>query len=135
MPQLCLRGKHLYSFGKQTCLPFAPLGNTVFASHVMCFVTLHVPLCDPLDCSPPGSSVCGGSSGKNAELGFQPSSRGSSQPRDRTQVSHTAADSLQSEHQGSIRILEWIAYPFSRESSPPWNRTRISCIAGGFFTI
>ena len=65
----------------------------------------------------------------------RPSSRGSSQARDRTQVSHTAADSLQSEHQGSIRILEWIAYPLSRESSPPWNQIGISCIAGGFFTI
>ena len=35
-------------------------------------------------------------------------------------------------HKGSPRILEWVA--FSRESSPPSNRTRISLIAGGFFT-
>ena len=32
------------------------------------------------------------------------------------------------------RILEWIAFPFSRGSSPPRNWTHISCIAGGFFT-
>ena len=32
------------------------------------------------------------------------------------------------------RILEWVAYPFSRESSQPRNHTGISCIAGGFFT-
>ena len=32
------------------------------------------------------------------------------------------------------RILEWVAYPFSRGSSRPKNRTRVSCIAGGFFT-
>ena len=37
-------------------------------------------------------------------------------------------------HQGSPRILEWIAYPFSSRSFLPKNRTRVSCIAGGFFT-
>ena len=35
---------------------------------------------------------------------------------------------------GSPRILEWVAYPFSRESSRPRNWTGVSCIAGGFFT-
>ena len=37
-------------------------------------------------------------------------------------------------HQGSPRILEWIAYPFSCRSSRPRNWTGVSCIAGGFFT-
>ena len=37
-------------------------------------------------------------------------------------------------HQEILRILDWVAYPFSRGSSWPRNRTRISCIAGGFFT-
>ena len=32
------------------------------------------------------------------------------------------------------RILEWVACPFSSGSSQPRNRTRVSCIAGGFFT-
>ena len=32
------------------------------------------------------------------------------------------------------RILEWVAYPFSRGSSWPKNRTGVFCIAGGFFT-
>ena len=31
------------------------------------------------------------------------------------------------------RILEWVAFPFSRGSSQPRNRTQVSCIAGGFF--
>ena len=31
------------------------------------------------------------------------------------------------------RILEWVAFPFSRGSSQPKNRTRVSCTAGGFF--
>ena len=33
------------------------------------------------------------------------------------------------------RILEWVAIPSSRGSSPPRDRTQVSCIAGGFFTI
>ena len=37
-------------------------------------------------------------------------------------------------HKGSLRILEWVAYPFFRGSSRPRNPTRISCTAGGFFT-
>ena len=36
-------------------------------------------------------------------------------------------------HQGSPRILEWVAYPFSSRSSRPRNRTRVSCIEDGFF--
>ena len=33
------------------------------------------------------------------------------------------------------RMLKWVAMPFSRESSWPRDRTQVSCIAGGFFTI
>ena len=36
-------------------------------------------------------------------------------------------------HKGSQRILDWIAYPFSSIPSQPRNRTRVSCIVGGFF--
>ena len=32
------------------------------------------------------------------------------------------------------RILEWAAFPFSRGSSQPRDRTQVSHIAGGFFT-
>ena len=37
-------------------------------------------------------------------------------------------------HQGSPRILEQVAYPFSRGSSRPRKRTGVSGVAGGFFT-
>ena len=37
-------------------------------------------------------------------------------------------------HQGSPRTLEWVAYPFSGDSSWPRNQTRVSRIAGRFFT-
>ena len=52
-------------------------------------------VCNPMDCSPPGSSVHGVS---------------------------------------QARILEWVTISFSTESSPPSDRTRVSCIAGRFFT-
>ena len=32
------------------------------------------------------------------------------------------------------KILEWVAYPFSRGSSQPRNWTGVSCITGRFFT-
>jgi len=47
-----------------------------------------------------------------------PFSRGSSQPRDPTQVSHMAGGFFyQLSHKGRPRMLEWVAYPFSRGSS------------------
>ena len=33
------------------------------------------------------------------------------------------------------RILEWVAIPFSRGSSQPWDQTQVYCTAGGFFTV
>ena len=38
-------------------------------------------------------------------------------------------------HQGSPKILWWVAYPFSRGYSRSRNQTGVSCIAGRFFTI
>ena len=53
-----------------------------------------------------------------------PSSSGSSQSRDWTQVSpHCRWILYQLNHQGSPRILQRIAYPFSRKSSWPRNWT------------
>ena len=45
-------------------------------------------LCDPTDCSPPDSSVCGTFQARILEWVTMPFSRGSSQPRDWTRVSH-----------------------------------------------
>ena len=47
-------------------------------------------LCDPMDYSPPGSFVQGTFPARMLEWVAVSFSRGSSQPRDRTQVSHTA---------------------------------------------
>ena len=57
-------------------------------------LTLCDPM-DPMDCSPPGSSVHGIS---------------------------------------QAQTLEWVAISSSRGSSQPRDQTRISCMAGGFFT-
>ena len=92
-------------------------------------------LCDSLDCSPPGSSVHEDSPGKNTKVGCHallqgtfPTQRSNpGLPHCRWILSHLGC-------QGSPRILEWVAYPFSRGSSWPRNRTGVSCIAGSFFT-
>ena len=58
--------------------------STLFMS-VLCLVAQSHPApCDPMDCSPPGSSVHGNSPSKNTGVGAMPSSRGSSPLTDRT---------------------------------------------------
>ena len=49
-------------------------------------------------------------------------------------LSHCGQILYQLSHKATPRILEWVAYPFSRGFSPPRNWTGISCIAGEFFT-
>ena len=53
-----------------------------------------------------------------------------------TQLCPTLCDPLDYTVHGilQVRILEWVAFPFSRGSSQPRDRTQVSCIAGGFFT-
>ena len=41
---------------------------------------------------------------------------------------------VSSSHQVA-KILEWVAFPFSRGSSQPRDWTHVSCMASGFFTI
>ena len=53
-------------------------------------VQLYSTLCDPKDCSPPGSSIHGIFQTRILEWVAISFSRGSSQPRDRTQVSRIA---------------------------------------------
>ena len=51
-----------------------------------------------------------------------------------TGLPHCRQIPYQLSHKGSPRILEWVAYPFSRRYSQPRDRTGLSCIAGWFFT-
>ena len=50
-----------------------------------------LPLCDPMDCNPPGSSIHGIVQARILEWLAISFSRGSSQPRNQTQVSHTGS--------------------------------------------
>ena len=115
---------------------------------------LCAPLCpalsSPMDCT--GSSVHRVLQARILEWVSLPSSRGSSWPRDWTQVSSLCiwAKSLQScltlRHpmdcslpgssvHGILQagLLEWVAMPSSWGSSQARDRTHSSCIAGGFF--
>ena len=94
-------------------------------------------LCNPMD-----YTVHGILQARILEWGAFPFSRGSSQPRDQTQVSHIAGGFFlhcmqilyQLSHKGSPKILESVAYPFFSRSSQPRDWTGVSCIAGRFFT-
>ena len=103
----------------------------------MCLVTQSCPtLCDTVDYSQPDSSVCGDSPGKNTG---NTSCHAPLQGIFPTQGSnpgllHCRQVLNRLNHQWSPRILKWVAYPFSRGAFRPRNRTRVSCIAGGFFT-
>ena len=103
---------------------------------VLCLVAQLCPtLCDPVDCSPPGSSVHGDSPGENTGVGWHARLQGIFPTQGLNQgLPHCKWILYRLSHQGSPRILEWVAYPFSRGSSQPRNQSRVSCIAGGFFT-
>ena len=59
-------------------------------THTHTHTHTYIALCDPVDCSLPGFSAHGIFQARVLEGVAMPSSRGSSQPRDRTQVSHIA---------------------------------------------
>ena len=120
--------------------------------------------CDPMDWSPPGSSVLGIFQARILEWIAISFSRGSFRPRNWAQVpciagtfftdwamreAHMSAqscptlcDPMDCSPPGSsvhgmllARILEWVAIPFSRGSFRPRNQTQISYTAGILFTI
>ena len=103
---------------------------------VLCLVIRSCPtLCNPMVCSPWGSSVHGDSPGKNSRVGCHALLQGvfptqGSNPG----LLHCRWILYHLSHQGSPRILEWVACPFSRGSSQPKNQTRVSCTAGGLLT-
>ena len=110
------------------------LTNMVTSCAVLCLVAQSCPtLCDPMDWNPAGSFVHGNSPGKNTGVGrhallqriFPMQGSNPALPCCRRILYHL-------NHQGTPRILEWVAYPFSRGSSWARNRTGVSWIAGGF---
>ena len=95
----------------------------------------YLTLCDPMYYNPPGSSVHGDSPGKNTGVGCHALLQGivpiqgsnPDLPYCRWILYHLS-------HQGSPRILESVAYLFSRGTPHDKNWTGISYIAGRFFT-
>ena len=79
--------------GDLAFLPFCWLGLCIgatddeFLQSKDAWVPSHIQLCDPMDCSPPGSSVHGSSQPRILEWVAISSSRGSSQSRDQTCIS------------------------------------------------
>ena len=89
-------------------------------------------LCDPMDCSLPGSSVHGNLQARILEWVAMPHSRdlptqglNPGLPCCRWILYHLS-------HQGSPRILEWVAYPFSRGSSHPGIKPRSPTLQADF---
>ena len=120
---------HVGSSAHETAPPFLQLWNmglcdekcTLVLDRFLPFLSLKVKvlivhsyltLCDPIDFSPLGSSVHGILQARILEWVAIPFSRGSSQPRDRTQVS-CISDSLLSEPPGKPLSL-----PVWYQSSP-----------------
>ena len=105
--------------------------------YVQCLVTQSSPtLCDPLDRSPPGTSVHGDSPGKNTGVSCHVLLQGIFPIQGLNPgLLHFRWIFYHLSYQGSSWILEWVAYPSSRRSCWSRNWTGISCIAGRFFTI
>ena len=108
----------LYSLN--TFSPFLLINSN---SAVLCLVAQsYSTLCDPMDCSPPGSSVHEDSPGKNTGVGCHAllwrifPSEGLNPG-----LLHCRGIFYPLSHQGSPRILEWVAYPFSSRSLQPRN--------------
>ena len=108
--------------------------NLFYACALLCLVAQSCPtLSNHMDGSPPGSSVHGDSPGKNIIVGCHALLQGiyptqGSNPG----LLHCRWILYCLSHQGSPRILKWVAYPFSQGSSWPRNWTRVSSTAGGF---
>ena len=107
--------------------------------------------CDPMDCSLPGSLSMGFPRQEYWNRLPFPFLRDLPDPEIKpaapelvkaTQLCLTLFDTMEYSLPGSsvhgilqARILEWVAVPFSRESSQPRDRTQVSHSVGGFFTI
>ena len=85
-------------------------------------------LCDPTGLQPASFSVHEDSPGKNTGVdchallqGIFPTQESNPGLRHCRQILYHLS------HQENPRILEWVAYPFSRQTSWPRNQTRVSC--------
>ena len=84
----------------------------------------YLPLCDPVDCSPPGSSAHGILQARTLEWVAVPSSRGSSRPSGRSHVSCIAGGFFTAEPPGKPEVLD------DSESTLRTQTTQQSCHRG-----
>ena len=93
--------------------------TTLLISYVLRLDSQSCPtLCNPMDCSPPGSSVHGGSLGKNTGVGCHALLQGTFPTLGlKPGLPHCRQTLYRLSHQGNPRILEWVVHPFSRGSS------------------
>ena len=121
---------HSQVLGIRTWTHIWGIHNSAHYVSVLCLVAQSCPsLCHPMDCSLPGFSVLGDSPGKNTGVGCHALLQGAFPTQgSNSSLPHWRQILYQLSHQGSPRILKWVAYPFSRGSSPPSNWTRVSCI-------
>ena len=119
---------HTYIIARIKCYLHDFTGRQVLV-HAWCFLDfamlylvaqLCLTLCDPMDCTPPGSSVPAplAPQARILEWVAMPSSRGifptqGSNPG----LLHCSWILYCLSHQRSPRILEWVAHPFSRGSA------------------
>ena len=108
----------LFMFSELRALP-RPTECTSPSAGMLCFATQScLTLCDPMDCSLPGTSVRGILQARTLEWVALPSSRGSNRPPG---FPHCRWILYHLSHQGRPEMPEWAAYPFSRGSSQPRN--------------
>ena len=108
-------------------------GDDVMCAMLCLVAQSCLTLCDPLDCSLLGSSFHGVLQARILEWVACPPPGDLPNPVIKPRYPALQEDSLPN-HEGSPRILEWVAYPFSRGSS--WLRIERGSVAtaGGFFT-
>ena len=97
------------------------LKSRVSINCVLCLVSQScLTLCNPMDRSPPGSPVHGDSPGKNTGVGCHALLQGIfSTQGSNPGLSHCRRILFPLSHQGSPRILEWVACSFSGDLPNP----------------
>ena len=106
-----------------------PVSHSVYAVHSH---SVFLTLCEPMNISPPGSSVPGILQARILEW---VTTCIETESESRSVVSDSLPPHDYRVH-GILqaRTLEWVASPFSRGSSRPRDQTQVSRIAGRFFT-
>ena len=113
-------------------LPFKP---RTAERKVLCFSVAqsHLTLCDPLDCSPPGSSVHGIFQARTREWVAISSSRGVFLTQgSNLHLLHWQADSLPLSHQGSSRESPNVNWKWDPVSNKPFGHSFASTISHSF---